>query len=66
MKRKYKEIIILSRDGTLGNRIEMKHAMNIKTLQEEEMIIYGEQIENENNNTLTTYLLFHYRVHLSK
>lgn len=58
---------MLSRDGTLWNRIEMKHAMNTKTLQdEEEMIIYGEQIENENNNTLTTYLLFHYRVHLSK
>ncbi len=26
--------------------------------EEEEMIIYCEQIENENNNTLTTYLLF--------
>lgn len=26
--------------------------------QEEEMIIYCEQIENENNNALTAYLLF--------
>lgn len=49
----------------------MKHAMNEhekskhkkNSLQAEEMIIYCEQIENENNNTLTTYLLFHYRVH---